>query len=246
MKKFSYAILIIFIILLNISFSYANIPEIVLNQKRAVVTIYVNDKDGKRIGTGTGFVIDSNGIIATNYHVISTCWEDDNTLLVKMENGAYFPLIEIVNFDEDNDVAIFKVSGKELPTVKLAKNYKPKQGESIAVIGSPLGLETTVSDGIVSSVRGKDGIIQITAPISPGSSGSPVFNSNGEVIGVATFLIEGGQNLNFSIPVKHVENLLKSTRKVKKKGLTAKDWVNKAIALWTKGKFTDPRKLLNI
>lgn len=157
MKKFSYAILIIFIILLNVS-SYANIPEIVLNQKRAVVTVYVNDKDGKRIGTGTGFIIDSNGIVATNYHVMSMYLEANNILLVKMENGAFFPLSELVNFDEENDVAIFKVDGKELPKVKIANNYKPKQGESIAVIGSPLGLETTVSNGIVSSIREGKGV----------------------------------------------------------------------------------------
>ena len=90
MKKFSYAGIIFFIILLNVSLSYANIPEIVLNQKRAVVTIYVNDKDGKQIGTGTGFIIDSNGIIATNYHVMSMCLKNDNTSFVKMENGAFF------------------------------------------------------------------------------------------------------------------------------------------------------------
>jgi tetratricopeptide (TPR) repeat protein len=262
MKKFSYTVIILLIYLLNVSFSYANIPEIVLNQKKAVVTIYVNDKDGKQIGTGTGFIIDSNGIIATNYHVMSMCLEGNNTTLIKMENGAFFPLSELVNFDEENDVAIFKIDGKELPMVKIAKSYEPKQGESIAVIGSPLGLETTVSDGIVSSIRGKDGIIQITAPISPGSSGSPVFNSKGEVIGVATFLIKGGQSLNFAIPVKHVANLLKGTRKVKKKGivnseqhpavtpaptykgLTAMDWFHQADALWAEGKFTDPKKAI--
>lgn len=217
MKKFSYAGIIILIILMNVSFSYAKIPEIILKQKRAVVTVYINDKDGKQITTGTGFIINSNGTIVTNFHVISKWFEKDNTLLVKMENGAYFTLHELVNFDEENDIAIFKVDGKELPMVKLAKNYKPKQGESIVVVGSPLGLETTLSDGIISSVREKGGVIQITAPISPGSSGSPVFNSKGEVIGVATFLIEGGQNLNFAIPVKHIENVLKDAAKPKKK-----------------------------
>lgn len=262
MTKFYYAVIISFIILLNVFLSYANIPEIVLNQKRAVVTVYVNDKDGKHISTGSGFIIGSNGIIVTNYHVISKFVEGKNTLLVKMENGAFFPLTKIVNYDKENDIAVFKVDGKELPTVNLARSYKPKQGESIVVIGSPLGLETTVSDGIISSVRGKDGIIQITAPISPGSSGSPVFNSKGEVVGVATFLIEGGQNLNFSIPVRHVEDLLKGNRQPKKKGfvdseqhpavapapsykgLTAEDWYNKAEPLWKGGKNTDPTRVI--
>ena len=189
MKIFFYAVIIFFIILVIVSFSYAKIHEIVLKQTRAVVTVYINDKDGKQIATGTGFIINSNGIIATNYHVISKFLEDNNTLFVKMENGAFFPLSEIGNFDKENDIAVFKIDGIKLPMVKFAKNYEPKQGEDIVVVGSPLGLETTVSDGIISSIRGKDGIIQITAPISPGSSGSPVFNSKGEVIGVATFLI---------------------------------------------------------
>jgi len=131
MKKISYTFIMFFIIILNVSFSYADIPEIVLNQKKSVVTIYINDKDGKQIGTGTGFIIDSNGIIATNYHVMSMYLKDDNALHIRMENGAYFFLSELINFDEENDVAIFKVDGKELPMVKFTKNYKPKQGESI-------------------------------------------------------------------------------------------------------------------
>lgn len=219
MSKLSYVVIIFFVILVNISSSYAKITETVLKQKRAVVTLYINDKDGKQIGTGTGFIIDSNGIIVTNYHVIAAWLEADNTLLVKMENGSYFPIRTLINFDKENDVAIFKVDGKELPVVKLSTDYKPKQGENIVVVGSPLGLETTVSDGIISSVRGEDGLLQVTAPISQGSSGSPVLNSNGEVVGVITFLIEGGQNLNFAIPVKHVSNLLKKAPMSEKQGI---------------------------
>jgi len=152
MKKLSYAVIIFLIVLLNVSFSYAKIPEIVLQQKNAVVTIYINDKDGKQIATGTGFIIDSNGIIATNYHIVSRCLEDNNTLLIKMENGASSPLSDIVNFDKKNDVAIFKIDGKELPIVKIARNYKPKKGRNIVVVGSPSGMETTVLAGIISSI----------------------------------------------------------------------------------------------
>jgi len=212
------ALLIFSLLFFIIPAAYAKVPDIVLNQKKAVVTIYINDKEGKQITTGTGFIIDKNGIIATNYHVIEKWLEVlESTLLVKMENGAYFPIEELINFDEDNDIALFKVEGKELPTVKIVTDYKPKQGDGIVVIGSPMGLETTVSDGIISNVRGKRGLIQITAPVSMGSSGSPVFNLKGEAIGIATFLIEGGQNLNFAIPVKYVANLLNESKKPKKK-----------------------------
>ena len=213
------ALLIFFLLIFIIPAAYAKVPDIVLNQKKAVVTIYINDKEGKQITTGTGFIIDKNGIIATNYHVIEKWLEVlESTLLVKMENGAYFPIEELLASDKDNDIALFKVEGKELPTVKIASDYKPKQGDGIVVIGSPMGLETTVSDGIISNVRGKHGLIQITAPVSMGSSGSPVFNLKGEAIGIATFLIEGGQNLNFAIPVKYVKNLFEESKKPKKYG----------------------------
>jgi len=217
-KSLPKIISILCLLLFIVSLSYAKVPDIVLNQKKAVVSIYINDKEGKQVTTGTGFIIDKNGIITTNYHVIEKWLEVlESTLLVKMENGAYFLIEELINFDEDNDVALFKVAGKELPMVKIVTEYKPKQGDSIVVIGSPMGLETTVSDGIISNVRGKGGLIQITAPVSMGSSGSPVFNLKGEAIGIATFLIEGGQNLNFAIPVKHVANLLSGSKKPKKK-----------------------------
>jgi|GEM_PF-751225 len=210
MKKYYYAIIIFFIILLNVSFSYARIPEIVLKQRKAVVTIYIYDKNGKEFASGTGFIIKSKGIIVTNYHVMSECVENEGRAVVKMENGAFFPEAKIINYDEARDIAIFKIDGRELPTVKLAAKYKPELGEDVIVIGSPLGLETTVSDGVISSVREETEMIQITAPVSHGSSGSPVFNSAGEVIGVATAIMKDGQNLNFAIPVKYVEKLFKS------------------------------------
>ena len=203
----------------------ANVPAHILNQKKAVVTILISDKDGNKIGTATGFIIDPKGIIVTNNHVISVWAEDpDNRLLVKLENGSYYPMDKLLATDEDNDLAIFSVAGNDLPTVKVI-NSEPKQGESVIVIGNPLGLEMTVSDGIVSSLRDNGGLIQITAPVSPGSSGSPVFNSRGDVIGVVSFLYKGGQNLNFAISSSRIEKLLREYKTRKKTGkLTASDW----------------------
>ena len=97
----------------------------------------------------------------------------ESTLFIRMENGAYFPIEELINYDEDNDVALFKVEGKELPTVKIVTGYKPKQGESIVVIGSPMGLETTVSDGIISNVRGKRGLHSDNRPCLNGKQWKP-------------------------------------------------------------------------
>src|SRR3972149_6231253 len=119
-KSLPKIISILSLLLFIVSLAYAKVPDIVLNQKKAVVTIYINDKEGKQISTGTGFIIDQNGIIATNYHVIEKWLEVlESTLLVKMENGAYFPVENLVSSDKDNDIALFKVEGKELPTVKI-------------------------------------------------------------------------------------------------------------------------------
>jgi hypothetical protein len=210
------AIVTLFLLLLDPSGLCAKVPDVVLEQKKAVVTIYIY-KDEKQIVNGTGFIIDATGIVATNYHVASKWLETKGSMLIKMETGAYLLVEDLIAFDEENDIALLKVEGKNLPIVKLPTDYKARQGDGIIVIGSPLGLETTISEGIISGIRGKDKLIQITAPISPGSSGSPVFNIKGEVIGVATFLIQRGQNLNFAIPVKHVTKLLHDYKTQKKK-----------------------------
>jgi len=202
------SVLSLIAVLLTVSLSLAKIPEIVIEQKKAVVTIYIYDND-KQVAFGSGCIIDSKGIVVTNYHVIAEALKFSNaTVAIKMENGEYVKLEKLIAADKNNDVALIQLKGEKFPALKLSQSPKPKQGEDIIVIGSPLGLETTVTNGIISSIRGADEFLQITAPISPGSSGSPVFNSNGEVIGIATLLIEGGQNLNFAIPVKYVNDLL--------------------------------------
>ena len=153
----------------------AKIPDIVLKQGVAAVTVYVNSADKAENVTGSGFVIETSGVIATNYHVISKWLDDwDSSIVVKMENGTYLPIENVLAVDEWADIALIKAKAKNLTSVKLSPAYVPRQGEDIYTIGSPKGLESTVSNGIVSSVRQKNGLIQITAPISPGSSGSPV------------------------------------------------------------------------
>lgn len=140
------------------------------------------------------------------------CLRKATLFFLKWKTAPFCPLESLLSFDEENDVALLKVTANGLPSLKLAQGHKAKQGENIVVIGSPLGLETTVSDGIISSIRGKEGLIQITAPISPGSSGSPVLNLKGEVLGIASFNLQGGQNLNFAVPVKVVVKLLQELK----------------------------------
>jgi S1-C subfamily serine protease len=206
--------LMLFFMFSAMSESQASVSDVVLNQKKAVVTIYVSSQDKEKSIAGSGFIIDSDGIVITNYHVISSSIKDNgSSILVRTYTKAYYVVEDILAFDEERDLAILKLAASELPATRLAVKYQPKQGEQIVVIGSPLGLETTVTDGIISSIRGKSQLLQITAAISSGSSGSPVFNTKGEVIGVATFLLKGGQSLNFALPVSLVQDLLDNPEK---------------------------------
>ena len=174
--------------------------DLVKKVKPSVVLIETFDKDNEPIGQGSGFFIDNNGYFVTNYHVIEGAY----TAKVKTITGKEYPVNGIVAKDVEADIVKLSVDitdGNVIP-LKLS-SYVPTEGEDVVVIGNPLGLESSVSTGIVSAVRdipafGK--ILQITAPVSPGSSGSPVINTKGEVIGIATLIFTEGQNLNFAIP----------------------------------------------
>jgi tetratricopeptide (TPR) repeat protein len=177
-----------------------NLPEIVKRIAPSVVVITTYNENGEAIGQGSGFFVNKNGDIVTNRHVL----EGANRAEVRIADGRIYAVTKIVAEDKEGD--IIKVS-TDIPSSAVSplsmSSYIPEVGEGIVVIGSPMGLEATVSDGIVSAVRdipGFGNIIQITAPISPGSSGSPVVNMKEEVIGIATFQFVEGQNLNFAIP----------------------------------------------
>ena len=173
----------------------------------AVMLLVVSDAAGKEIATGTGFLVSSDGKLITNHHVI----ENAASASAKAENGGLFPIEGVLVDDPKNDLVVLKLKGKDLPFLPLGKDEKVEVGTRIAVIGSPLGLEGTLSEGIVSAVRdlmGEMRLLQITANISPGSSGSPVLSAKGDVVGVATALLPGGQALNFAVPIECATLLL--------------------------------------
>ncbi len=174
--------------------------DLIKKVKPSVVLIETFDKDKKPIGQGSGFFIDNKGRLITNHHVIEGAY----SATIKTSAGKEYPVQGIVAKDTEADIVklVVNLPDANITFLKLSVNV-PSEGEDIFVIGNPLGLESTVSTGIVSAVRdipafGK--ILQITAPISPGSSGSPVINSKGEVIGIATLIVTKGQNLNFAVP----------------------------------------------
>jgi tetratricopeptide (TPR) repeat protein len=177
----------------------------------AVMLLVVSDSKGNEIATGTGFLISSDGKLITNCHVV----RDAASAVAKAENGGIFSVKGILAADPKRDLVILQLQGKEFPCLALSSSAMVEAGTRIAVIGSPLGLEGTISDGIVSAARDlpdQGTLLQVTAAISPGSSGSPVLNSKGEVIGVIVSTQPGGQALNFAVPVAAARNLATKTQ----------------------------------
>jgi serine protease Do len=163
---------------------------------------------GNRVAYGTGFIVGAEGRIATNLHVIAGAEQIKVTLL----DGSEHPVEEVVAFDPERDLAIVHIAASKLPTVKLGDSDGVSAGDRVVAIGNPLGVfDYSVSDGLISSVRPlATGItvLQISAPISQGSSGGPLFDPYGEVIGVATFIAREGQNINFGVPSNYLRPLL--------------------------------------
>jgi S1-C subfamily serine protease len=185
-----------------------DIPLIAKAANGSIVSIVMSDKDGKPLGQGSGFVVSKDGLIITNYHVIA----EGVSAVAKLPDGAFYLVDGVVASDKVRDVAVLKAQGHNFRTLTLGNSDRVQVGEEVVAIGSPLSLESTVSNGIVSGMRtvkeegGK--FLQITAPISPGSSGGPLFNLSGEVIGITTMYLKGGENLNFAIPINDAKHLL--------------------------------------
>ena len=184
-----------------------DIPSLAKAANGAIVTIVMANGD-KPIAQGTGFLVSADGVIVTNYHVIA----EGNSAVVKFPDGTAFPIDGILAADKVRDLAIVKIHGRTFRTLALGDSDDIQVGEDVVAIGNPLSLESTVSNGIISGVRtskeqgGK--FLQTTAPISPGSSGGPLFNMRGEVVGINSLYLEGGENLNFAIPINDAKQLL--------------------------------------
>jgi tetratricopeptide (TPR) repeat protein len=182
------------------------LPELVRRIKPSAVAIETFDSRGEKLSRGSGFFIDVDRVV-TNRHVIENAYRAE----VHSYNGSIYPVKGVIAVDAEGDLALLKIEAPPNQVRPLSLDRtSPQEGESVVVIGNPFGLEGSVTNGIVSAVRdiptfGR--IIQITAPISPGSSGSPVVNMQGQVIGVATLQITGGQSVNFAIPSERISQL---------------------------------------
>jgi serine protease Do len=194
--------------------------EIVQRANSAIVRIEATGNRGEQVGTG--FVLDKQGLVATNLHVIV----GTHDIKIKTADGAIHAATEVVNIDPMRDLALLRFAGAaSIEPLRLGDSSKVVTGDQIIAIGNPLGVfENTVSAGLVSSVRtlcsaqdvakqsdqcpAELTLLQISAPISQGSSGGPLFNDVGEVIGVTTAINKEGQLINFAMPANYLKPLI--------------------------------------
>jgi tetratricopeptide (TPR) repeat protein len=176
--------------------------EVYSSSHDSVFLIYLNDSSGQPTALGSGFLIGPR-LLITNAHVVDA---GEPVLAV----GPVRIPLKVISIDKTNDLAELSVTADLTSKPLPLSSEIVKPGEQIYTIGNPEGLEKTISQGIVSGVRQREGrnLIQITSPISHGSSGGPVLNSSGEVVGVAVGMLEDGQNLNFAVPVACVKKLM--------------------------------------
>jgi len=238
-SKYSILLIIPLILLILLpEVSLADASRIYKKNSKAVVVVTAYDEKGNTIGKGSGFIVRRDGAVVTNYHVIGMARD----IKVKVGNKA-LDVEGLIFTDEKNDLVILKAEVKNLsilkaktknmPVVKLGVIGKANIGEHVYVIGYPSGIESAISVGLLSGLRKIDEkreILKMSAPVSPGSSGSPVFNRNGEVIGIVTSShISETRNSSFAISVKLIKDKIsnKSVTAIKESGL--EDYINTAI-----------------
>jgi len=177
----------------------ADLPWLVKQVQPSVVTIMSYNARGEALFQGTGFFITPGGDFLTNCHVLAQAARAE----IRTADGRCYPVKGVVATDRGWDLVVAAVAGlpEKAPCLRIT-GAVPEVGERVAVVGSPLGLEQTVSDGVISAIRraSSGAYLQISAPVSTGSSGSPVVDMQGEVVGVTSLQVAGGQNLNFAVP----------------------------------------------
>lgn len=182
------------------------VSDVYTRNALSIASIITKDASGKEIGRGSGFVISSDGIIVTNLHVLGGAYQAE-VRVGKQVFKQIFLLKGIPAFD----IALLKVNAEGLLPAYIGDSDRLVSGQFVVALGDPLGLEQSVSTGVISAVRssGQIKLIQTTAPLSPGSSGGPLLNEHGEVIGITTlasFFL--AQNVNFAIPINYLAQSL--------------------------------------
>lgn len=179
--------------------SELSLQELYENNKNAVFLIYTSD--GETYHQGSGFFVSQDGVGVSNYHVFAGTFKGKE--VIKVLNGAEYQIAEVIDSDKELDYIVFRVANTrgEIFSCVPTANKPVSIGQSVFAIGNPKGLESTLSTGIVSSIRVDEHLIQTTAEITNGSSGGPLFNMNGQVIGITSSGM-GEANLNFAVDIR--------------------------------------------
>jgi serine protease Do len=175
--------------------------------KASLVVILHTGRQGKQAGLGTGFVIDEDGLIATNFHVIG----EGRPITVQFPDGTKHEATEVHASDRHLDLAIVRINAKGLTPLPLGNSETIKTGQPIAALGHPLGLKNSVVAGVLSGRRDVEGVsmLQIAMPIEQGNSGGPVLDMDGKAVGVVTMKSLVAANLGFAVPIKDLQTLIK-------------------------------------
>ncbi len=200
---------------------------------KSVVVVLVADENNVTISQGSGVVINDDGVLVTNYHVYS------GGKNIRIRQGyTFIDKCIIVGTDISKDILLIKIVGSNpFPKIKIGDSENLSVGQRVYAIGTPLGEENSMSEGIISGIRDKgfNSYIQITASISPGSSGGAVVNQLGELIGISSMSLVEGQNLNYAIPVSDIlkVNILEQDKLT----ITANEYLNNAYSADSENKF---------
>jgi regulator of sirC expression with transglutaminase-like and TPR domain len=182
------------------------VEELAQELKPSIVVITVKGRDSGKFDLGTGFVIDANGGIATNMHVIG----DGRLIAVDTADGKKYDVVSILATDRARDLAVIKIDAKNLKALPLGDSDKLKEGQAVVALGNPQGLKHSVVAGVVSGRRDIDGasMLQLAIPIEPGNSGGPVVDMEGRVQGIVTLKSQITDNLGFAVPVNSLKTLI--------------------------------------
>lgn len=191
--------------------SQSSVSSLALAVAPSIVSLKVLDERGRAVGQGSGVVVGRSDVVVTSYHVV----EKASGMLVKTSTGKEFPVTHILSVEPSMDLALLLVTGLSLPPLEMEPKLQPRVGDRVVALGSPRGLDGTVTDGIVSAIRKLPDfdteVIQTTAPISEGSSGGALVSLQGQLVGVTTLILQSGQNLNFAVPAAAVKDLYDKT-----------------------------------
>jgi len=227
MKKGLQCFLVIVVLFFGTTIHSKTANEVFNAVSSSVVVIRTYDAKGNGKNLGSGVVL-ANDLIATNCHVIK-----DAVNIQVVYHGKQYPA-NLRHTDWERDVCTLTVKGVNAPVVVIGSTSHLKIGAQVYAIGAPQGLELTLSEGIISSLREVDGgqYLQISAPISPGSSGGGLFDEEGRLIGLPTFYLSEGQQLNFAVPVEWITELPERHKEMSEVAqTTSNEWYNKSLAL---------------